>query len=122
VALTNIAGNADEAKHIIANKKQIASHHRCQVKVDIADAKYDAIDNYNYIRASGAIPIIDYNVRNEKLSKPDLIARGYDQNGWPFAPCGLLCRPNGFEQKYQRATFCCFKQCLNLRRQALEDL
>jgi hypothetical protein len=122
VAVTNISGNAEEGTQIITNKKQISSHHRCQVKIDIADAKYDAIDNYNYIRASGAIPIIDYNVRNEKLAKHDLIARGYDQNGWPFAPCGLLCRPNGFEQKYQRATFCCFKQCLKLRRQALDDL
>jgi len=122
VAVTKIAGNADEAKLIIANKKQIASHHNCQVHIDIADAKYDAIDNYNYVRASGSIPIIDYNVRNEKLAKQDLIARGYDQNGWPFAPCGLLCRPNGFDQKCQRATFCCFKQCLKLRHHALEDL
>ena len=122
VAVTNIAGNADEAKLIIANKEQIACHHHGQVKIDIADAKYDAIANYNYVRASGSIPIIDYNVRNEKLAKPDLIARGYDQNGWPFAPCGLICRPNGFDQKYQRATFCCFKQCLKLRHQALAGL
>jgi hypothetical protein len=122
VAVTNIAGNADEAKLIIANKEQIAAHHQCQVKIDIADAKYDAIDNYHYIRSSGSIPIIDYNVRNEKLTKPNLTERGYDQNGWPFAPCGLLCRPNGFDRKYQRATFCCFKQCLKLRRHALLDL
>jgi hypothetical protein len=122
VAVTNIAGNSDEAKQIIANKDQIRSHHHCQVNIDIADAKYDAIDNYNYVRASGSIPIIDYNVRNEKLAKQNLIERGYDQNGWPFAPCGLLCRPNGFDQKHQRATFCCFKQCLKLRRQALDDL
>ncbi len=48
--------------------------------------------------------------------------RAYDQKGWPFAPCGLLNRPNGFDQKHQRLTFCCFKQCLNLRHKALQSL
>lgn len=122
VAVTNIAGNAEEGSQIIPNKQQIAAHHPCDVKIDIADAKYDIIANYDYIRGSGSIPIIDYNPRNEKLSKQDLVKRGYDQNGWPFAPCGLLCRPNGFDKKYQRLTFCCFKQCLKLRRNALDEL
>jgi hypothetical protein len=122
VAVTNISGNAEEGTQIIINKHQISSHHCCVVKVDIADAKYDIIANYDYIRASGSIPIIDYNPRNEKLSKQDLITRGYDQNGYPFAPCGLLCRPNGFDKKHQRLTFCCFKQCSRLRQKALDDL
>ena len=122
VAVSNIAGNAEEGNQIIANKQQIASHHNCNAKIDIADAKYDSLKNYDYIRGTGSIPIIDYNPRNEKLSKQNLVERGYDQNGWPFAPCGLLCRPNGFDQKHQRLTFCCFKQCLNLRRKALDDL
>jgi hypothetical protein len=123
VAVTNIAGNADEGGQIITNKKQLADHHACEnVIVDIADAKYDIINNYEYIRGSGSIPIIDYNARNENLSRQALLERGYDQNGWPFAPCGLLCRPNGFDKKYQRLTFCCFKQCLNLRPKAMTDL
>jgi len=122
VAITNISGNAEEGSQIIANKKQISSHHCCEAKIDIADAKYDIIDNYEYVRGSGSIPIIDYNPRNEKLAKQDLAERGYDQNGWPFAPCNLLCRPNGFDKKHQRLTFCCFKQCLKLRRKALDDL
>ena len=122
VAVTNIAGNAEEGSQIITNRKQIASHHACDVKVDIADAKYDIIKNYEYIRGTGSIPIIDYNPRNEKLSRPVLIARGFDQHGWPFAPCGLLCRPNGFDKKRQRMTFCCFKQCRKLRPKALQGL
>jgi len=122
VAITNISGNADEGSQIISNNEQIRKHHHCQAKIDIADAKYDIIDNYDYIRGKGSVPIIDYNPRNENLSKQALLNRGYDQNGWPFAPCGLLCRPNGFEQKHQRLTFCCFKQCLNLKYKALEDL
>lgn len=122
VAVTNIAGNAEEGSQIIQNKDQIHNHHKAQVKIDIADAKYDIINNYEYIRGKGSIPIIDYNRRREDLSKAAILDRGYDQNGWPFAPCGLLARPNGFDQKHQRLTFCCFKQCLNLRQQALKDL
>jgi hypothetical protein len=122
VAVTNIAGNAEEGSQIIANKEQVNKHHLCQVKVDIADAKYDIINNYDYIRGKGSIPIIDYNARNENLAKQALLDRGYDQKGWPFAPCGLLTRPNGFDQKYQRLTFCCFRHCMKLRHKALQDL
>jgi hypothetical protein len=122
VAATNIAGNADEGSQIITNDDQIDRHHHCHVSIDIADAKYDITKNYEYIRAKGSIPIIDYNRRNEDLSRQALINRGYDHNGWPFAPCGLLCRSNGFEKQYQRLTFCCFKQCLNLRAAALKSV
>jgi hypothetical protein len=122
VSVTNIAGNAEEGSQIINNDEQIYNHHNCQVMIDIADAKYDITQNYNYIRGKSSIAIIDYNPRNENLSKQALIDRGYDQNGWPFAPCGLLCRPNGFDKKHQRLTFCCFKQCLKLKHKALEDL
>ena len=122
VAVTNISGNAEEGTQIIYNKEQIHNHHKCHVKIDIADAKYDIINNYNYIRDKGSIPIIDYNPRNEDLSKQTLLSRGYDHKGWPFAPCGLLTRHNGFDPKHQRLTFCCFKQCLNLRHKALQDL
>ena len=122
VAVTNIAGNAEEGSILIQNKEQIHKHHSCQVKIDIADSKYDIINNYNYIRAKGSIPIVDYNVRNENLSKQALLARGYDQNGHPFAPCGLLTRANGFDKKHQRLTFCCFKTCLTLKYRALKEL
>jgi hypothetical protein len=69
LAVTNIAGNAEEGCQIIVNKQQISDYHRCEVKIDIADAKYDIITNYEYIRGSGSIPIINYNPRNKKLSK-----------------------------------------------------
>jgi len=122
VAVTNIPGNSEEGRQLICNKKQIHTHHECQVKIDIADAKYDTINNYNYIRRKGSIPIIDYNRRNEDLSKKALLNRGYDHNGWPFAPCGLLTKPNGFDKKRQRLTFCCFKQCRTLRFKAIKEL
>jgi hypothetical protein len=122
VAVSNIAGNAEEGRLIIVNDDQISAHHRCRPRVDIADAKYDITANYEYIRARGSVPIIDYNRRNENLSRRALIDRGYNENGWPFAPCGLLCRPNGFDKKRRRLAFCCFKQCAGLRRPALKRI
>ncbi|MCP4671630.1 MAG: hypothetical protein GY857_10015, partial [Desulfobacula sp.] len=89
VAATNICGNGEEGKIIINNAEQINTHHDCQVKIDIADAKYDIIDNYTCLRANGSIPIIDYNKRNENLTGEAQRKRGYDHNGWPFAPCGI---------------------------------
>ncbi|MBU0486199.1 MAG: hypothetical protein KKB30_16970, partial [Proteobacteria bacterium] len=122
VAVSNIAGNAEEGRYLVINKEQIIEYHGCKTVVDLADSKYDIINNYNYIRNQGAIPIIDYNRRNEKLTKDDLLKRGYDHQGTPFAPCGLLTIPNGFDQKRQRLTFCCFKQCRKLTSKALEEL
>jgi hypothetical protein len=121
VAVSNIAGNADEGSYLVINKEQIRAHHDCKTVVDLADSKYDIISNYEYIRSHGSTPIIDYNPRNEKLSKDDLLKRGYDQQGTPFAPCGLLTIPNGFDQDRQRLVFCCFKQCRKLTLRALEE-
>jgi len=122
VAADNIAGNAKEGDYFIKNAEQIYSHHFCNTKISLADSKYDIIKNYKYARGKGAIPIIDYNVRKENLKKKNILQRGYDQNGWPFAPCGLLCRPNGFDEKRQRLTSCCFKQCLKLKYQAIKNI
>ncbi len=72
VAATNIAGNGEEGKKIITNTEQIRSHHDCQTKVDLTDAKYDTIENYTSLRGKGSIPIIDYNPRREKLTAKDL--------------------------------------------------
>ena len=112
VACTTISGNAEEGKHYITNKKQILKHHGKTSKIALADAKYDEINNYKFARAHGAIPIIDYNPRNENLTAPALRQRGYDHNGWPYAPCGLLTRPNGFDFNSQRASFSCRRQCV----------
>lgn len=113
VACTTIAGNAEEGRHYITNRNQIIQHHGKRSRIDLADAKYDELNNYSFSRSHNAIPIIDYNPRSENLSVPALKERGYDQNGWPYAPCGILSRPNGFDFNYQRATFSCRRQCLS---------
>lgn len=112
VACTTIAGNAEEGKHYITNKKQILQHHGKAPKIDLADAKYDELNNYQFSRSNGAIPIIDYNPRNEKITAIALKKRGYDHNGWPYAPCGILTRPNGFDFNCQRASFSCRRLCV----------
>ncbi len=122
VAATNICGNGEEGKLIINNAEQINTHHDCQVKIDIADAKYDIINNYTCLRANGSIPIIDYNRRNEDITSDAVRKRGYDRNGWPFAPCGIVTRPNSFDQKHKRHTFCCFKQCLVSKAAGIKNI
>jgi len=122
VAATNIAGNAEEGSMLIVNNEQIDPYHKTRIKVDIADAKYDITKNYQYLRGKGSIPIIDYNRRREKVTSTALRKRGYDRNGWPYAPCGILTRPNGFDSKKQRHTFCCFKQCLKLKAPGIKHI
>jgi hypothetical protein len=104
VACTTVAGNALEGRQFIINKEQILHHHGQPAKIHLADAKYDELDNYRYSRSQGTIPLIDYNPRSEKLTAPALRERGYDRNGWPYAPCGILTKPNGFDFNSQRVT------------------
>jgi hypothetical protein len=119
VACSTIAGNAEEGKYFVRNRKQILTHHGKTSKIDLADAKYDEHTNYTFSRSHGAIPLIDYNPRNENLSQAALKERGYDRNGWPYAPCTLLTRPNGFDFNSQRANFTCRRQCLNSKDLAI---
>ena len=121
VACTTIAGNAQEGKHYITNRKQTLEYHGKKSRIDLGDAKYDEHQNYAFSRSNGAIPIIDYNPRNEKLTTSALRERGYDQNGWPYAPCGILTRPNGFDFNSQRANFNCRRQCILSKDQKIVD-
>jgi len=115
IACSTLAGNAHEGKHYIINREQIIEHHGKTSKIDLADAKYDEHDNFAFSRSHGAIPIIDYNRRSENVTAAALKERGYDRNGWPYAPCGVLTRPNGFDFDCQRASFSCRRQCVDSR-------
>ena len=119
VACSTLAGNAHEGKHYIINRKQILEHHGKTSKIDLADAKYDEHDNFAFSRSHGAIPIIDYNPRSENVSAAALKERGYARNGWPYAPCGILTRPNGFDFNSKRASFICRRQCLDSKDPAV---
>lgn len=110
VACSTLAGNALEGKHYILNREQLLHYHGKTSKIDLADAKYDEHDNYAFSRSHGAIPMIDYDPRNKSVTAAALKERVYDRNGCPYAPCGVLTRPNGFDFNCQRASFSCRRQ------------
>ena len=62
-----IAGNAEEGNQFIPIKERLSIHHP-DTKIDLTDAKYDELHNYEYARKMGSIPLIDLNVRNEDVS------------------------------------------------------
>ena len=113
VACITKPGSAKDGNYLIPLKEQIKwSHPSLETYIDIGDAGFDEIDDYNWCRAEGSIPIFDYNVRNENLSQQTLFNRGYNQNGWPYAPCKATCKPNGYDKQDKRLSFVCAKQCL----------
>ncbi len=92
-------------------------------QIHLLDAKYDELHNYAFARKQGAIPLIDYNPRNEKLVREALLQHGYDRNGWPFVSyCSLPMRPNGFDAAAQRLSFSCFKQCVKSKDPTILEL
>jgi len=80
-------------------------------QVHLGDAAYDVTVNYTSLHAQGAIPIFDYNRRNEHLDPDSLLNRGYDQYGTPYAPCGRLCRSNGYDYQADSRQYVCGLAC-----------
>jgi hypothetical protein len=112
VACATIAGNAEEGNQFIPLQKQILRFHNVKTEIHLLDAKYDERHNYEFARNRGAVPLIAYNKRNEKLDINSLLQRGFDHNGWPYVPyCHFPTRPNGFDTASHRLSFACFKQC-----------
>jgi hypothetical protein len=123
VGCITIAGNAQEGNQFIPLQEQIRRFHCIDPRIHLLDAKYDELHNYQFARRQGAIPLIDYNPRNEKLVREALLERGFDRNGWPFVSyCNFPTRPNGFDAAAQRLSFSCFKQCLKSRDPAVLEL
>jgi len=101
-----------DGSFFIPERRKFIQKHSLLPYLDIGDCGFDSIDNFKEIRETGSIPIIDYNIRNEKTSEKTLKARGYDEKGTPFAPCGALCKSNGYDDEKKRVSFVCRKQCL----------
>ena len=123
IGCITIAGNAQEGNTFIPLQEQIRQFHCVDPVIHLLDAKYDELHNYEFARNQGAVPLIDYNPRNEKLVREALLKRGYDRNGWPFVSYyNLPTRPNGFDAAAQRLSFSCFKQCAKSKDPATLDL
>jgi hypothetical protein len=80
-------------------------------QVHLGDAAYDVTINYTTLHAEGAIAIFDYNRRGEHLDEASLLERGYDQHGTPYAPCGRLCRSNGYDYQGDSRQYVCALAC-----------
>jgi Transposase domain (DUF772) len=61
VACLTIAGNAEEGNQFIPLQQQISRFHDVKPRIQLLDAKYDELHNYEYARKQGAVPLIDYN-------------------------------------------------------------
>jgi Transposase DDE domain len=115
VAVMTGSGNVCEAESFIKIHSKLKNHVSFKTEYQIMDSGYDYEYVYDYIRGDGGKPIIDYNKRREKLDKESIQKRGYDENGCPYAPCGRLCKPNGYDYARKALHNTCGKQCLQCK-------
>jgi len=112
VAILVSHGGAYDGHFFEALLEQMERYHESVKAVfHLADGHYDDFVNYIAARRRGARPLFRYNKRNEKTDDASLRARGYNQVGWPYAPCGVAMTPNGYDEEEKRLTFVCKKQC-----------
>jgi len=109
--LTSSADKLD-GSYLIPEREKLIQKHAFLPYFDIADCGSDTERNFHHIRGTFSIPVIDYNQRRGKTNIKSLRKRGYDKKGTPLAPCGALCKPNGWDEKKKRASLVCRKQCL----------
>jgi len=109
-----ISSPADEldGSYLIPEREKLIKEHGFLPYFDIGDCGFDIKKNFDHVRSTSSIPIIDYNKRGEKTDPESLQRRGYDDKGTPFAPCGALCKSNGYDKKKKRVSFICRKECL----------
>jgi hypothetical protein len=104
------AAGADEGVEFIGHRSAQAMPVR-PGQIQLGDAANDQIDNYHWVNDQGGIALFAYNRRNEHLDPESLLQRGYDQHGAPYAPCGRLCRSNGYDYQAQSRQYVCGLQC-----------
>ena len=102
--------NANEGNHFQEHRSKVALPF-VPGQVQLGDCAYDHTALYQWIRGQGGTPIIDYNPRNENRSPEACLSRGYDIHGTPYAPCGRLCRSNGYTYPSDSRQYVCGLQC-----------
>jgi len=112
VAVMTGPGNISEAESFIKLHRELKQHVSFKTEYHILDSGYDYEYVYEYIRGNKSKPVIDYNKRREKLDKESLRKRGYDESGRPYAPCGRVCKPGGYDYDRKALQNTCDKQCL----------
>jgi hypothetical protein len=107
---TTYAADANEGHEFIAHREGLAMP-VAPGQVHLGDSANDVTANYRWMHAHGGIAVFDYNRRSEHLDPESLLKRGYDQNGTPYAPCGRLCRSNGYDYQAQSRQYVCGLPC-----------
>jgi len=102
--------DAHEGTHFIAHRAALAVP-VLPGQVQLGDAAYDVTANYCWMHDQDGIAVFDYNPRNEHLDAASLLNRGYDQYGTPYAPCGRLCRSNGYDYQAESRQYVCGRPC-----------
>ena len=112
VTLLVTPGQVYDGNYFIALLEQM-ERYQGQVKAifHIADGHYDDFKNYIAARRRGTRPVFHYNKRNEKTDQERLEERGYNEVGWPYAPCGIVLHPHGYDEGDKRLKFICRKEC-----------
>jgi hypothetical protein len=107
---TTYAADANEGHEFIAHREALALP-VVPGQVHLGDAANDVIANYRWLHDHGGIAVFDSNRRNEHLDPESLRKRGYDHHGTPSAPCGRLCRSNGYDYQAQSRQYVCGLPC-----------
>jgi hypothetical protein len=117
VGNSTFPADANEGSEFIGHRAALAVPVR-PGQVQLGDAANDVSANYHWLHAQGGIAVFDYNRRNEHLDDAALLKRGYDQHGTPYAPCGRLCRSNGYDYQAASRQYVCGLPCPPEEQQA----
>ena len=110
VASSTYPADTHEGSVFLLHREKVAIPY-LPYQVHCLDSGHDQQDIYIFLASKGVNPLIDYNPRRENLSEEALKKRGYDQNGTPYAPCGRLCRSNGYDYGSQSRQYVCGLSC-----------
>jgi len=102
--------DANEGTHFLDHRAALAVP-VLPGQVQLGDAAYDVTANYQWLGERGGIAVFAYNPRNEHLNPEALVNRGYDPYGTPYAPCGRLCRSNGYDYEANSRQYVCGRPC-----------
>jgi hypothetical protein len=115
VANSTYPANANEGNLFLSHREKAAVSYQ-PGQLNCMDAAYDQNRIYRALSAKDAIALIAYNPRNENLSEEALRQRGYDRCGTPYAPCGRLCRSNGYNYDSRSRQYICGLACSEQER------
>jgi hypothetical protein len=104
------AANTDEGTHCQAHRNKVAIP-IVPEQMQLGDAADDVPTNSQGLRRQGGLPIIASPPRRANLAPATLLKRGYDQHGTLYAPCGRLCRSNGYDYHAESRQDVCGRPC-----------